>query len=286
MIPEISRRVVTGRFFLGRARTNSSVAEAPLMEKKRRLRLQQRSRGASRLFDFDGSNAVLYKDAPMFIDHGSSKRRPFTYYGDMSRLPERKATLKSTKISRKEIVLPRRQRTKSDPLSDDVYLPFHRKMKRDEKAMTGSDKNRIANEVDNFRMQLMLLQQNNWARHLPKMTHINDKSDAAELLWKRQATAAELLRLVLKYENWEARNEQCIADIKEFESRKNPKAVDSEPVEEDDSDELILALTLVQGEREQQRLEESGPLLRLLLHNGYDLVFGPLQFPRIEPLIL
>lgn len=255
------------------------------MDKKRRLRLQERSKGASKLFDFDGANAVLYKDEPIHIDSGNHNRSQFTYYGEMSRLPARLATLKSTKVTKKEVMLPRRQRTKGDPLSDEVYLPFHRKMKRDEKFMTGSDKNRIANEIDNFRMQLMHLQQNNWARQLPKLTYINDKLDAEELLWKRQATIAELRKLVLKYENWEARNEQCLADIKESESRRNPRAADSEPVEEDDNDEAILALTLIQEQREKERLEKLGPLLRLLLHNGFDLVFGPLQYPRIEPLL-
>ncbi|PVH18998.1 hypothetical protein CXQ85_001292 [Candidozyma haemuli] len=236
-------------------------------KEKRRLRSQERSKAASKLFDFDSANALLYKDEAIRIDRSgrSEGRQPFTYYGEMSRLPERQATSKSTKVSKKEVVLPRRQRTKEDPLGDEVYEAFHRKMKRDEKSMTGSDKNRIANEIDNFRMQLMLLQQNNWARHLPKMTYINDKSDLEELSWKRQATFKELQRLVQKYENWETRNEQRLAEIKEFESRRDPDAPDSEPVDEDDADDAILAQPSVQEEREQERLEELGPSSRLIL---------------------
>lgn len=256
-------------------------------KEKRRLRLQERSKAASKLFDFDSANPLLFKNRPIHIDNSSSRqhRQPFEYYGLMSRLPERLATSKSTKVTRKETEYPRRRHLKTDPLSDDVYLPFHRKMKRDEKFMTGSDRNRIANEVDNFRLQLMLLQQNNWARHLPKITYINDKSDMAELLWKRQATVAELQRLVLKYENWCTRNELRLADVKDFESRKSPNAADSDPVEEDDSSDVILGDTHLREEREAERIARYGPPGRLKLRNGYDLVFGPFQYPRIEPLI-
>ncbi|PIS57587.1 hypothetical protein CJI97_000631 [Candidozyma auris] len=255
-------------------------------KEKRRLRSQENSRATSKLFDFDYVNGLLFKNEPLYIDRAkftNRKHQPYRYYKDLCRLPEKLAISKPTKVTKKEVVLPRRQRTKRDPLSDDVYLPFHRKMKRDEKSMTGSDKNRIANEVDNFKMQLMLLQQNTWARHLPKITYINDKSNPAELQWKRSATFAELQRLVQKYENWDQRNEQCMADIKEFESRKDSNEADSEPVEEDDSDEAIMANQYLQQEREEERLSKFGPSSRLVLHNGYDLVFGPFIHPRIEP---
>lgn len=243
--------------------------------KKRKLRLGDPRTKTAKLFSFDAINKLLFREQRIRIDRTSkvSHSRPYHYFED-TQLPN---ISKKTPLERKEALLPRRQRNKADPLPDEVYHGFHRRMKREEKVMTGADKNKILQDVDTLRNQLQLLRQLGWARHLPRITAVNDINDLDELAEKRKLTEIQIERLLKKFTNWEERNSALQEDIKAFH-----EGLDDEPW--DDSDESILVRPVedIQKERLAKRLEKHGHTLRLDLHNGTALVAGPYDYPHFE----
>lgn len=150
-----------------------------------------------------------------------------------------------------------------DPLPDSLYVPFHSKMKREEKSMAEVDKNKLANEIDNIQQQLQLLHENLWLRNLLKVAYIRDKSDPTELSRKRQLAITELQRVLDKFTDWLRRSLQRLSEIRE-----------NEP---DSDDEGVLA-DVANGHIQASE----PPIYRLNLRNGHALVFGPCIYPRIE----
>lgn len=159
-------------------------------------------------------------------------------------------------------------------------------MKREEKIMTGTDRARILTDVDNLRTQLQLLRQHDWQRHLPRITLINDKNDINELTQKRKLTETEIERLLKKFSNWEQRNNWLQEDVRAFEG--DSDSIDEEEdleedEDEDDDEESILTKPIeeLQAKLLEKRRERDGFPIRICLRNGFDLVAGPYQYPRI-----
>lgn len=245
-----------------------------MAQKKRKLRLgDARPAKAARLFDF-ASNPLLFQDQPVLVDPATPHlpSHLYQYYDDGSELPT--ALTKETNLKRTSAEPPRRRRHRVDPLQDELYLPFHRRMKQHEKSMALADKSRVMFEVDNLRTQMALLRQHDWAKHLPRITVVDKTPE--DLAEKRKLTLAEIRKLLQKYHHWDARNEQLVHDIKQYEAH---------PVSDDDLSELILTIPVaqLQKEREDKRLQQDGYRVRLRLRNGHDIVYGPYQPPKVVP---
>lgn len=247
-----------------------------MAKKKRNLRLgDDKKAKASRLFNFSSVNEYLFQNKSFRIDRkaGPSASRLYEYYCD--ELPT--DLHKETALKKEDILLPRRSRNCRDPLDDELYHGFHRKMKQGEKSMSVADKSRMLFEVDNLRSQMELLKQHDWVKHLPRITAIEDKTDMEELSFKRKLTIIEITKLLEKYVRWEARNEALQMDMKLFEN--------SAECNDDDSDcsenIVIQPLTQLQEQRVKKRLHKDGSSVRIQLHNGYDIVYGPYQHPKV-----
>ncbi|GEQ70092.1 hypothetical protein JCM33374_g3768 [Metschnikowia sp. JCM 33374] len=252
-------------------------------QKRRKLRSSDSStKNASLLYNFDNVNQLLHKDGRIRLDfNGScSAETKYEYFGKSSwDTPD---TLKKTlDIRHEETLLPRR-RTKNiiDPLPDDVYGAFHRRMKKDEKSRTLTDRARMYFEMDNLKSSLELLQQHDWNKHLPHLTMIKDRNDIDELLWKRNATIQEIEKTLAKFSNWEARCADLSTDMKRFESSHNMALLDED---DDDSDESILRDSLDQlaKKRKQQRIKRYGRPMKIFLGNGHHIRYDPYLTPTV-----
>lgn len=271
------------------------MSRPPSAEKKRALRLADNSKTkSSKLLDFDVANPLLYKDHNIRIDRISPliTDNLYHYYGAACKKPAIAA--KETDLKYKEKLLPRRQRTRADPLDDELYYGFHRRMTKEEKSMTGSDRTRMMLEIESLKEQLSLLLQHDWARHLPRIVFVQDRKDVDEMTRKRSLMEHELRRLLGKFANWEARNARLLRDAKRFEQHANGGPVsngfhssddndDDSSDESDETEESILAESLenLKVKRQLEREAKNGLAVRIWLRNGYDILQVCDQSPRI-----
>lgn len=253
---------------------------------KRKLRLGRLARSKPEVFNFDSANPLLYKEQPIIAVSESSNLSPYVYFGETCKSPAIKPIRKEIKY--KASILPRRQRTRQDPLTDEVYHAFHKKMKRDEVSMSLQDKKRILLEVQNLEGHLRPLSLTEWMRQLPKITHVVDRSDPAEMARKRELTRIEIGKLLEKHIDWKELTEQLLKKIARFENsrfqKRDPEESSELDSESDDADENILLglLEKLKAARAEKRLQRQGLPTRVILRNGFDLVFGPCKFPSIE----
>lgn len=268
---------------------------SPPKHKKRALRLADSPKLKNlKLFNFALVNQLLYLDKPIPVHLTSlGSSHLYQYYKQACKLPE--ISPKETDLRYQPLLLPRRQRTRADPLPDDWYSVFHRRMAKEEKSMAESDRTRVMMEIENLKDQLRLLLQNDWARQLPRITFVEDKKDMDEMTRKRKLTQTEIRRMLSKYVNWEERNKKLLREFKRFEDqspaenglRRSYRDVDLDDESEnsddsDDSDEKVLVnLQDLKRQREAARMWKVGSSTRILLRNGYDILLQPDQIPRI-----
>lgn len=250
-------------------------------EKKRKLRLSHELNASnSKLLHFDDGNPLLILHQPILLTRGKvkssniSRRRLITADSSQPQLIQRKP------VTFRELDLPsRRHRNTQDPLDDELYLTFHRRMRKDERSVALSDKSKLQFDIDNLRGQLELLNQHDWVKHLPLMVHLNDRNDYDELVKKRNMARKEIQKTLEKFQDWEARCVSHAATVKNF-LKGNIGLGD-----EDDSDGLILSRSIssLAKERAALRIALHGMPVRLVLRNGYDLLAMPHRKPRVVP---
>lgn len=165
-----------------------------------------------------------------------------------------------------------RANKQKDPLADETYEAFHKKMRRDEKIMTNEDRTRMLSDLDNLNSRNKLLHQYDWIRHLPLITHVNDVNNFEELNLKNELTKAEIERLNRKHDNWKKRFEEMTTEIKDFEVY----------LPEPEVDEYSATLNTLRNRRRKEIVRKFGPRITLNLQNGYCIVMDPILPPRIE----
>ncbi|RKP30380.1 hypothetical protein METBISCDRAFT_27458 [Metschnikowia bicuspidata] len=246
-------------------------------EKRRRLRLHHdASTQRSALLDFDAGHALLSLNEPLLLDDSpphAGRTRYTTCAGNepvVTRMPP---------MFRPPESPGRRPRSAPDPLADDVYAVFHKRMKKDERSVALADKSKLYFDIDNVRGQSKLLNQHDWVKHLLSMVVLRDRNDYAELARKRQLVWSDIQRTLGKFADWEARSAAHAATVKNY-LQGNIGLGD-----EDDADALILTrpVASLAKERAALRIAQHGTPVRLVLRNGYDLLAMPHRKPRIVP---
>ncbi|KAM9894787.1 hypothetical protein OXX79_008478 [Metschnikowia pulcherrima] len=254
-------------------------------QKRRKLRSSDSgAKNAALLYDFDHVNKLIHEDARIRLDFVSkvSRSSPYEHFGEACKISSQ--TINSDlSVRRAEEELPRRRRRIiADPLNDEVYETFHRRMKKEERSRTLTDRGRMYFEMDNLKSQLELLQQHDWNKHLPTLTKINDRSDVDELLKKRQATMHEIEKTLAKFANWEARSSVLSAEMKVWESQTlTRKRVDDDDADDVDETVLDVPLHILAKERRQRRIARDGMPIRILLRNGHQVRYNPYSSPTV-----
>lgn len=209
----------------------------------------------------------------MRISQDTNYDQLHSHFADSALLqpPEKPASAQVTLV---DDFLPRR-RSKTDVLADALYHPFHKRMTREEKAMTASDRAKVLADMEYLEALLQLLNQHDWAKHLPKITVINNTRDTAELQLKLRLTRAEIARLLANYDSWKRRCDLLAGDMREY-----ALGVDSD---DEDDEVFLLPLLALLAKRERERRHRNGPVVRLCLHNGCEIVRDSYGIPRVVP---
>lgn len=98
-----------------------------------------------------------------------------------------------------------RLRPTSDPLGDELYVPHHKRMERQERRIQMIEKEKSAVELDRFMHQREALTGPNWKKDIMHITFIKDSHDEQELEWKRKLTLADIDLYLAKYKSWKSR---------------------------------------------------------------------------------
>lgn len=94
---------------------------------------------------------------------------------------------------------------KTDPLGDEHYVTYHRKMEREEKSVQRLEQERNATEMDRLSTQREQLLSTTWPSALQRITLIDNPRDATELDTKRDLTLREIDLYLNKYKAWKKR---------------------------------------------------------------------------------
>lgn len=225
------------------------------------------------LFNFERVNGLIYRDEEITISPAVSSDKLYTDLlpDDAFVLPKRP----STAIVVHETVRPRRTRNNlPEPLPDDLYIGFHRRLKREETVMTNADILRLLLEIDRLKDHLRILRSLDWARHLPTITVVNNRSDSNEMNYKRKLTIGEIERLIANYDLWCRRQDRLRAENRRLDTHEDPS---------DDEDVFSISIEQLRERRGKQKTSKL-PHLILNLRNGYAIISEPSKFPRIAPI--
>ncbi|CCK68146.1 Sas4p KNAG_0A04750 [Huiozyma naganishii CBS 8797] len=93
-----------------------------------------------------------------------------------------------------------KQSKPSDPLLDEVYSIYHKKMLKQENRMIEQDLVQEEDEADRLRLMYDKLNLPNWVSNLQKITKINNPDDTVELDTKRRKTKIAIRGMLDKYD--------------------------------------------------------------------------------------
>lgn len=117
--------------------------------------------------------------------------------------------------------LPKKQQ--QDPLADEVYIPYHRRMERTEKRVQNVEKEQSALDLDHLSNLVKLLNEDTcWRKHIGKLVLISDKDRDEDLQKKRELALRELQGYFAKYQRW--RSKMALQRQKEARMRQKAKS--------------------------------------------------------------
>ncbi|ODQ64974.1 hypothetical protein NADFUDRAFT_42276 [Nadsonia fulvescens var. elongata DSM 6958] len=90
----------------------------------------------------------------------------------------------------------------TDPLNDENYLVYHRRMERTERQIQNQEKERIGFEKERMERQLGNIKSQDWPKSLVQITAINNPLDKEEMELKRDMTEKELGGLLDRFKQW------------------------------------------------------------------------------------
>lgn len=93
----------------------------------------------------------------------------------------------------------------ADPLDDNVYTAFHKKMQIHETRMVNQDKLQSESEAERLNAINEDLKSDNWARTLIKTTALKNPDDLQELEAKREQTINAIDQMLMKFNDMKAR---------------------------------------------------------------------------------
>jgi hypothetical protein len=99
----------------------------------------------------------------------------------------------------------------SDPLDESKYMPYHRRMEREEKRIQSIERERSLEEMDRMLAQRNILRGSSWRRDIRYITKISEDDSEASIQRKRQLTLQEIDDYLRKYRSWKKREAELKA---------------------------------------------------------------------------
>lgn len=179
-----------------------------------------------------------------------------------------------------------------DPLNDDLYLTYHRRMEKEEKKMTNRDREKICSEADKMKSQLESLKSNEWQKSLPNITYIRDVRNFKEMSEKRQWTIDSLNLLLSKFEDWKKRedrvlgrnrahiltNHKLLNDLRLYTKLNKYDYIGNSDTDKEEDD---LTNAQIRKRRRKKRTDVFGPVIKIKF-NDHVVVAEPFKPTRID----
>ncbi|CAN3361538.1 hypothetical protein DICA3_D19812 [Diutina catenulata] len=232
---------------------------------ERKLRGHTKPRRTERMFSFESINPYIYRNKAIAVRDGNAPPSA------VAQQPAPVAPPLARPTTVKKYALPC-AKYGYDPLCDESYHGFHRRMATNEKIRRNEDRARMSNECDGVRTQLQLLTQDDWIRHVQDIVVINNFGDYGEVETKRGLAVAECNTLIAKYEHWKRRADHVAHEVKQG---------DGWPGHPEPDGDYGQPLAVVKRLRAKQFRRRYGPVVRLRLDQRYTLVMDPMAPPKI-----
>lgn len=267
----------------------------------RKLRSKETPKIDSSLFNFEDNPSIIDPDQKLFIvdekDGGAVlvndfeiDKGSFSFETNLETVDElKKETNGSTKKRKLRKSTTDRQKVE-DPLGNDLYIPYNRRMEKEEKKMINWEREKIYAEADRMKSQLEKLQQNDWMRSLQTITYIRDPTDQKEMLQKKQWTIDSLNVLLDRFEDWKRCEERLLGRTRAPSPAvlQNPfkyytNLVDTDLIQESDTDEEENKMTVTQIKRRRlkNKLRKYGPIIKVKFGSKV-IIAEPFRATRIE----
>lgn len=178
-----------------------------------------------------------------------------------------------------------------DPLTDELYTPYNRRMEKEEKKMINWERDKIYSEADKMKSQLASLQQNDWMKILPTITYIRDPRNQDELLQKKNWTVESLNALLKRFEDWKKSEDKVLGKVRapspstimQQPFRYYTNKIDSDLLQDSDTDEEeeLMSVAQIKRHRLKKKLEKYGPIIKIKFGNQV-IIAEPFKATRIE----
>lgn len=178
-----------------------------------------------------------------------------------------------------------------DPLTDELYIPYNRRMEKEEKKMINWERDKIYSEADKMKSQLASLQQNDWMKTLPTITYIRDPRDQDELLEKKTWTIESLNALLRRFEDWKKAEDKVLGKVRApspstimqdpFKYYTNKISNDLLQDSDTDEEEESMSVAQIRRHRLKKKLNKYGPIIKIKFGNQV-IIAEPFKATRIE----
>ncbi|KAK9238483.1 something about silencing, SAS, complex subunit 4-domain-containing protein [Lipomyces kononenkoae] len=99
-------------------------------------------------------------------------------------------------------------RSRSDPLSDSVFVGLHKRREREERHYQNFERDKVMYNKLQMERQLDRLKGRDWVKAVVSMTPVTDPKCVQELITKRDKLIQELVKVLAKFESWKEREKK------------------------------------------------------------------------------
>lgn len=267
----------------------------------RKLRSKEAPKPDSSLFNYEENPSIIDPDQKLYIVEDKTngtiikpdfkvERGAFNFVTDLTTIDDVKKEVNGPAKKRKPRKAKAIRHKPKDPLPDELYLPYNKRMEKEEKKMINWEREKIYSEADKMKSQLEKLQQNDWVKALPSITYIRDPKDHEEMVQKRDWTLSSLNALLKRFEDWKKCEDRVLGRVRAASPSvlQNPfkyysSMADSELIQESDTDEEEenLSVAQIKERRLKKKLEKYGPVIKVRFGNKM-IIAEPFKATRIE----
>lgn len=178
----------------------------------------------------------------------------------------------------------------TDPLNDELYIPYNRRMEKEEKKMINWEREKIYSEADKMKAQLEKLHQNDWMKSLQTITYIRDPRDHKEMMEKKEWTIESLKGMLKRFEDWKRCEDRVLGRIRAsspsliqhpFKYYTNMPDADLVQDSDTDEDENNMTIPQIRRLRLRKKLEKFGPIIKVKFGTKV-IIAEPFKATRIE----
>lgn len=287
--------------------TRSANGTAEMRQDTEKRRLRSKAPAKASLFNYEEDPSTIDADQQLTLQaHTTPGGKLLTLELPRETLPMALAITELPDVQRPRTLRRSRPKPKTkpktvhsanstDPLNDEMYELYHRRMEKEEKKMLNRDRESFCAEADKLKSQLEALAQNDWTKTLPQITYIRDVRDFKELQEKRQWTITSIHVLLSKFEDWRRREDRVLGRVRSHR-------VDNPPIQDaidfrfytqlnrfdyvgdsdTDDDENTMTVQQIRHSRKIKRSNTFGPVIRINLNGGKSLVAQPFERTKVE----